>query len=153
MNNGKRRRIFIGLLALCLFLIAIIGYHMWSSLHSNATVVYGIPYIEPDKQLLCPGDVLRFHVDLSIATVPATTRVAETYCRVGIDGVCSTSMARTYWLPLLDYRQFNATITRTLPDDPFFRPGDYEFWHASTDTDTNTTVGYRVPFTIKADCD
>lgn len=152
MTNGRKRRVMMILLVLCLLLIAAIGWQIWRSLRGTFTVQYSTPIVQPQVSQLCPGDTLSYQVHVSIKTIPATGRVAENFCRAGLSGACSTSLPRTYWLPLLDYRELDAPIGKPIPVDPFFRPGDYEFWHALTDTDTNTTVGYRVPFTIKADC-
>lgn len=114
-------------------------------------VSYAITVIEPENPDVCPGDALRYPLTVDVVEIPALLSVAETWCRAGIDGVCSTSLTRSYQLPLLEYRHIETVAVRIVPQSSFFVPGQiYEFWHAAANSDT---TGYIVrPVRIRTDC-
>lgn len=115
-------------------------------------VTYGIEIITPLNPDVCPGDTLRYPVTVDVVEIPTVLSVVETWCETGVNGMCSTTLSRSYQLPLLEYRHVEAIAARVVPITPFIRPGEtYEFWHAAVD---GSTTGYRVkPIRIRVDCD
>lgn len=142
-----RRRVIV-VLAIAV-LILVLGFVNMAQDIAARPVTYSITTITPLNPDVCPGETLRYPVTVEIVEIPSILTVVETWCKTGSDGVCSTSLARTYQLPLLDYRYIETIATRLVPVTPFISPGEeYELWHAADGT------GYIVtPIKIRTDCD
>lgn len=151
-----KRKGALTLLVLLVLLLAWLIYGMISDLRSQP-VTYHIQYTQPVMRYLCPGDTLRYEVQVEVAEVPAALTVVESWCQVGSGGVCDQATTREYRLGVLRPRQVYALANRSVPETDFLVPGDdYEFWHTTTTvTNRGTTVsGYAVgPVTIRNDCD
>lgn len=145
----KRKRLQVyALLAVCLTII-IAGFLSMARDIAARPVAYGVERITPLVTDLCPGDVMEYPLTVDVLDVPAVVTIAEAWCQVGPNGVCATSLARSYTVPLLDYRHIETIARREVPRSPFFVPGDeYEFWHGAQG-DGGYIVG---PFAIRTDC-
>jgi len=159
MTNGKRRRLSLLILALCLIVIASVLVQIWFSLASARQTVgfAGIEIIAPIESKLCPGDTLRFPVvaDVPSGNLPDQIELAESWCKVGPTGACwgvqpAALKDGAKRLPLVKPKHIISPSTpRIVPT--WLTPGEYEFWHTAMDKD-GTVVGYSVePITIK-DC-
>lgn len=87
-RNGTHRRRMIALLVVTLALLAWLVWGMIGDLRSQP-VTYHIQYAQPVMRYLCPGDTLRYEVNVEVADVPAALTVVESWCEVGIGGVCN----------------------------------------------------------------
>lgn len=106
--------------------------------------------IPPVESELCPGDNLTYSVVVEIAHFPGVATISENWCRAGVSGPCSNTLAKTRDIPLAAYRQIAGTPSVPIPVSPFFnRPGPYEYWHVAVNGKAD---GYIVPFTIREDC-
>lgn len=150
-RRNKRRVAMIVMAAAALAL----GILIWQMAVSIATqpVTFGsgiqlIRPIEPPAAGYCPGDSMTYPVVVSIHQVPTMAHVAETWCRSGPEGLCLTSVAIDYWLPLLDYREIQGTAVRRIPES--LGPGTWELWHGVSN---GIVTGYIVrPVEVRA-CD
>lgn len=144
---NKRLQVYL-LLAVCLMII-VGGFLAMARDIAARPVSYGVDRIAPLEPVLCPGDTLTYPVSVSVTDVPNVVTIAETWCKTGVDGVCSTALARSYTLPLMDYRKIETVAQREIPHSVFFVPGEtYELWHA-IEGDGGYIVG---PVTIRTDC-
>ena len=144
---NKRLQVYL-LLAVCLMII-VGGFLAMARDIAARPVSYGVDRIAPLEPVLCPGDTLTYPVSVSVTDVPNVVTIAETWCKTGVDGVCSTALARSYTLPLMDYRKIETVAQREIPHSVFFVPGEtYEFWHGAVG-DGGYIVG---PFEIGAAC-
>lgn len=148
MKHVRRRGLVV--LAVSLIVLAIGLVSMAQDIAAKP-VAYGIETITPLNPDVCPGDVLRYPVVIDVVEIPTVLSVVETWCQTGVNGMCSTSLSRSYQLPLLEYRHVETIAVRPVPVTPFIRPGEtYEFWHAAVN---GSTTGYRVVgIRIKTDC-
>lgn len=143
----KRRQIYM-VLAVCLMVI-VVGFLAMARDIAARPVSYGVDRIAPLEAVLCPGDTLTYPVSVSVIGVPGVVTIAETWCRTGTDGVCSMSLAKSYTIPLMDYRKIDSIARREIPHSAFFVQGEeYEFWHGA-EGDGGYIVG---PFEIGAAC-
>lgn len=154
-RNGHRQRMLM-LLVATLTLLAWLIWGMIVDLRSRP-LSYHIQYTQPVNSFLCPGDTLRYEVQIEVSKVPAALTIVESWCEVRTGGVCNQETTRAYQLGVLRPRQVYTLANRTVPDTPFFRvPGrELEFWHTTTTT-TNAGVsvtGYSVgPIVIRDNC-
>lgn len=139
--------------------LALLAWLIWGMIVDlrNQPLSYHIQYTQPVNSFLCPGDTLRYEVDVEVVEVPAALTIVESWCEEKTGGVCNAETTREYHLGVLQQRQVYALANRTMPDTPFFRvPGrQLEFWHTTT-TVTNAGVsvsGYVVgPIVIRDNC-
>lgn len=138
MTSHRHRRRMIVLLVVSLALLTWLVWGMVTDLRSRP-VSYRVQHIEPVNQFLCPGDVLRYEVELVVTQVPAILHVVESWCVAGPQGVCMTPPSAEYNLPLLTPRNLYAIASRTMPESRLFTAGaQVEFHHASSDGKTTT---------------
>lgn len=156
MINGKRRRMSLFLLGLCLVLIAAIGFQMAKGIGATreaSTVTYGVAEIVPAEREVCPGGVIHYPVSVVVTVdhLPTQAEIAEAWCKIGLLGTCygvqpGGMEPQAKRLPLLRPKNIESIAVRNVP--PNLSPGEWEFWHSSADT-TGETVGYIVgPITI-----
>lgn len=155
MTNGKRRRVSLLILALCLLVIVAIGWQMWYSLRQS-TVSYGVDIITPVEKTVCIGGVIRFPVDVTVPpdTLPNQAEIAESWCMAGITGPCwgvqpSVLKDGSKRLPLLKEKRIVGIAVRQVP--PWVTPGLWEFWHTSVDIHGNIEAYSVEPVTV-LDC-
>lgn len=150
MSSRKRQRALL----LLVVSLALLGWLVWGMVADlrRAPVAYKVQSIAPVESYLCPGDQLRYPVELEVSEVPIILTIVESWCRAGPDGVCSQATTVEYQVPVLRPRTIDTMAVRTVPDAPFFRPGDkIEYQHATTDG--KTVTGYVVePIVIRNDC-
>jgi hypothetical protein len=147
------------MLALLAATLALLGWLIWGMATdlSSQPLSYHIQYAQPVNSYLCPGDTLRYEVQVEVSDVPAALTIVESWCEAKLDGVCNQATTREYDLGALRPRQVYALANRIVPDSEFFRvPGrELEFWHTTTTT-TNAGVsvtGYVVgPIIIRNNC-
>lgn len=151
-RNGRHRRHMLILLAATLGLLVWLIYGMVVDLRSTP-VSYRVTTIAPVNPYLCPGDQLRYEVQLDVVNVPVVLSIVESWCQAGADGVCATSKNTVAQQPILTERHVDTIAGRTVPETPFFRAGhEYEFWHATTAG--GVTTGYIVrPIIIRDNCE
>ena len=152
MTKHRHRRRMILLLVVTLALLAWLVWGMVTDLRSRP-VNYLVERTQPVNPYLCPGDTLRYEVDLTVTNTPVILEITEAWCRSGSGGICSRALTTTYQVPILEPRSVYTIASRIMPESDFFRPGDeVEFWHATTDG--KTTTGYIVgPVTVRENCE
>jgi hypothetical protein len=145
----------IALLVATIALLAWLVYGMMVDL-ANQPLAYNIEYVTPVNPYLCPGDDLRYEVDLSVGEVPVALTIVESWCQSKSDGVCNGATTREYRLGVLRPRRLWTLASRTMPALPF-KPGEeLEFWHTTTaQTNSGTSVtGYIVgPIYMRENCE
>ena len=150
MRNHKRQRATL----LLVVSLALLGWLVWGMVSDlrSAPVSYKVQSIAPVNSFLCPGNQLRYPLVLEVRNTPVILTIVESWCRAGPDGVCSQATTVEYQVPVLRPRTIDTMAVRTVPDAPFFRPGDrIEYQHATTDG--KTVTGYVVePIVISNDC-
>lgn len=112
---------------------------------------------QPVNSYLCPGDTLRYEVQVQVVEVPTSLVVVESWCEADAGGVCNQATTREYRLGVLRPRQVYTLANRIMPDTDFFKAGrKYEFWHTTTAA-TNHGVevsGYVVgPVIVRENCE
>jgi hypothetical protein len=110
-------------------------------------VEYGATVIAPEQAEYCPGDAMRYPVNVRVlgADLPVIWHVVEAWQREG--GVVLQSTAVSYEIPLVRPLDVSATAARFVPD---LAPGVYWLNHVAQNGETTAyTVG---PVTVKADC-
>jgi hypothetical protein len=149
MTNGKRRRLSLLILALCLVVIASVLVQLWFSLRNNV-VNYGATILSATPAAVCPGDTFTYHVSVVIEDGNSVSRVTEGWCRA--DGICPrVQQQEPYYINFVTGITVNTTATRIAPDT--LTPGNWELRHCNeTHSSGKITVAcYAVPITIK-DC-
>lgn len=150
MTNGKRRRMYTLILALCLLLIVAIGWQMWNSLQQTRAIDYGARILTASPAEVCPGDKFTYPIDITIATVPAVSRITEGWCRA--DGICPLTLQNSpYYVNFVEPYEVAATATRTVPAG--LTPGAWQLRHCN-ETHASGIVDvtcYAVNVTVK-DC-
>lgn len=151
MRNPKRQRATL----LLVVSLALLGWLVWGMVVDlrRRPVVYPVQVIAPNNPYLCPGDTLRYPVEVVTGGEPAILTVVEAWCRAGPAGVCSRDTTVEYKVPVLSARDIETLASRVMPASPFFRAGDeIEFHHATTDG--KTTTGYIVkPIVVRDHCE
>lgn len=137
-----------GVGALAALLMALIGVLLYLIITASPPriVEYGSTIIEPDRAGYCPGETMRYPVEIKVnaADLPVILRVVEAWERS--DGIVLQSTAVVYEMPLVRPVNLKATASRTIPD---LRPGVYWLNHVSENGETKAyTVG---PVTV-LDC-
>lgn len=153
MTNGKRRRMFMALLAFCLLLIVAIGWQMWTSLRSSTLLEYRDRYPLATPSELCPGETFIYPVRIDINQGDSVSRITENWCRVS-DGICPDKYDREPppYKGFVDPAHVEADATRMVPAD--MTPGVWQFRHCNeTHSDGLIDVTcYGVTVTVK-DCE
>ena len=148
-GNGYRKRHRRRMLVVLVALLAMLAWLIWGmavDLRSQP-LTYHIRRAQPVNAYLCPGETLRYEVELSVVDVPASLDVVESWCEAKPDGVCNRATTSEYRLGALAPRQVYTLASRVLPLTDFFQAGErYELWHTTTIvTNAGTTVdGYVV---------
>jgi hypothetical protein len=117
-------------------------------------VNYPITIIKPVENEVCLGGVLRFPVtvDVQADELPNQITPAESWCKAGRAGACravkpANMDENTQDQPLVKPRHIETVARRAVPAT--LAPGEYEFWHTTTDAHGNV-VGYSVePIIVK----
>ena len=151
MTNGKRRRMMIVILALCLLVIVGIGLQLWTSLRSDRAIDYGARTLTPTPAELCPGDAFTFPVSIDINQGDSVSRITEGWCRAS-DGICSrTFQLEPYYVNFVEPYSVSVTATRTIPSE--LAPGEWELRHCNT-TEASGIIDvtcWMIPVTV-LDC-
>ena len=150
MTNGKRKRFYSIVLAVCLLVIAGIGWQMWFSLRNQRAIDYANRRITPEPQAACAGDVFTYPVDITVTRGNSVSMVTEGWCRE--DGICPTALQQPpVYFNFIESYSVSATATRTVPDN--LTPGDWELRHCNETHSTNAidVTCYVVPVTV-LDC-
>ena len=148
MTNGKRRRVMLALLALCLLVIVGIGLQLWTSLRENPIASYGETVVYPEVYDLCPGDPLVFEQRIHVSETAAID-ISRDWCVR--DGVCALDSHQFWENVILTPMDFSGTVTRTVPYSPLFQPGgEYEMRSGTENGKLDILI---VPFRIREDCE
>lgn len=128
MTNGKRRRMFVVLLAFCLLLIVAIGWQMWMSLRQDRAIDYGERIMTSAPSELCPGDTFSYPITIDVAQSNSISRITEGWCRS--DGICPrTLQVEPYYVNFVTPYSVSVTATRTAP--AALMPGDWQLRHCN----------------------
>lgn len=125
-----------------LFLLAGLVWSMLAQINS-ANVQYTKVVIQPEVSQLCPGDTLKWHVDL-VVHEDAVITIVESWCHPG--SACQSRYSTRWDNVAMAGNKYHGPSERAVPNLP---PGDWELRHASIN---GRLAIYTVPFTIKADC-
>ena len=85
-GNGKtqlHRRRMIALLIASLALLGWLICGMVTDLRSRP-VSYLVQHIQPVNPYLCPGDALRYEVQVTVTQVPVILEITESWCKAGL---------------------------------------------------------------------
>lgn len=147
MTNGKRRRLSLVLLALCLVVIASIMVQIWLSLRQNA-VRYGATLLPATPAAVCAGEPFTYPVRIVVDNGDSVSRVTEGWCRA--DGICPRLFQEPpYYVNFVAGITVETTAKRTTPST--LTPGQWELRHCNETHSSGriTVVCYAVPLTIK----
>ena len=147
--NGKRRRLSLILLALCLVVIASGMVQMWLNIRQDA-VRYGGTLLPATPAAVCPGDPFSYPISIVVRDGSSVSRVTEGWCRS--DGICPRMLQQPpFYINFVTGIKVETTALRTAPDT--LTPGEWELRHCNEAHSSNqiTVVCYAVPITIK-DC-
>lgn len=127
-------------------LMAIIGLLLYAVLTASPAQVveYGATIIAPERGEYCPGEIMRYPVQVSVGAsdLPVIWRITEAWQRDS--GVIVTETARSWELPIVRPLDVQATATRTVPA---LAPGMYWLNHVAQNGETTAyTVG---PVTVR----
>lgn len=149
MTNGKRRRISLFLLGLCLVLIGSIGWQMWRGVQSNRVIEYGGDVIiQPVPSEVCPGETFVYHQSIHVEKT-AMVDIAREWCNRGF--TCNLELHQSWQNVILTPLDFSGLVTRTVPISPFFKPGGlYEFRSGVHNGSLSVQI---VEFSIRDDCE
>lgn len=150
-KNGKRRRMSLFLLGLCLVLIAMIGWQMWNGVRANrraaASYTTGM-IVQPVKSNLCPGEELQYQQSIRIDTM-AMVDISREWCKR--DGTCDLSLHQSWTNVIVVPQDVSALVSRVVPPSTQWKPGgSYEF--RSGIHNGKLSVQF-VPFSIREDCE
>ena len=148
MTNGKRRRLSLFLLGLCLVLIAAIGWQMWHGVSTNRVIEYvGPAQIEITPSALCPGETFTYQQSIHVEKTAMVT-ISRDWCNRGF--TCSLDLHESWPNVVLTPLTFSGPVTRTVPVSPLFKPGGlYEFRSGVKNGQLSVQI---VPFSIREDC-
>lgn len=122
-------------------LMAVIGLLLYAIVTAAPArvVEYGATIITPDRAEYCPGDAMRYPVQVTVlgSDLPVIWHIVEGWQRDG--GVVMTETTRSWELPIVRPLDVQATATRTVPD---LAPGVYWLNHVAQNGETTAyTVG------------
>jgi hypothetical protein len=151
MTNGKRRRFYLALLALCLLLIVGIGAQIWYSLRTDRAITYRERLLTATPAELCPGESFSFPVSIDINQNESVSRITEGWCRAG-EGICPrTLQAEPYYVNFVASYSVSVTATRAVPAE--LTPGAWQLRHCN-ETHASGLIDvtcWQVDITVK-DC-
>ncbi len=128
MTNGKRRKVFSGLLALCLLLIAFVGWQMLYSLRQQTAVTYGPVLLTANPPAVCAGEGFTYDVTITVLQPNSVSRITEGWCRE--DGICPRTLQNEpYYVNFVLPYGVNAVAKRTVPDT--LTPGRWQLRHCN----------------------
>lgn len=151
MTNGRRRRMSVLILLLCLVLIAAVIAQMWYGMRYQRNIEYGGAILTATPAEVCPGDTFTYAVDIIVLTGNSVAQVTEGWCRA--DGICPVALQNTpYFLNFAEPFEISATARRTVPDG--LSPGEWELRHCNETRSTGQidVQCYAVPVVVK-DCE
>lgn len=129
MTNGKRRRVMLALLALCLLLVVAIGVQLWNSLRTDQAVEYSARFLTATPATVCPGDKFTFPVSIDINQGDSVARITEGWCRA-TDGICPNTLQNVpYYVNFTTPYSVTVMATRTAPES--LTPGPWELRHCN----------------------
>ena len=149
MTNGKRRRLSLLILALCLIVIAGILVQIWFSLRKEG-IRYGETILPATPAAVCQGEAFTYPVRIVVDAGNSVSRVTEGWCRA--DGICPRAQSiPPYYVNFVAGITVETTATRIAPDT--LTPGEWELRHCNETHSSGRidVVCYAVPLTIK-DC-
>ena len=149
MTNGKRRRLSLILLGLCLAFIAAIGWQMWHGVQANRVIEYGGPSVlQANPPALCPGESFIYEQIIHVEKA-AMVDISREWCNRGY--TCSLDLHQSWSNVLLTPLDFSGQVTRTVPVSPLFKPGGlYEFRSGVKNGELSVQI---VEFSIRDDCE
>ena len=149
MTNGKRRRMSAYLLALCLVLIASIGFQMFRGVKANRIIEYSGPIVmQPVPSELCPGESFTYYQSIHVAKTAMVT-ISRDWCNRGF--TCHLELHQNWSDVVLTPLDFSGPVTRTVPISPFFKPGGlYEFRSGVRNGELSVQI---LEFSIREDCE
>ena len=149
MVNGKRRRLSLALLGLCLVMIAAIGWQMWHGVQANRVIEYGGQSVmQATPYALCPGESFTYRQEIHVEQA-AMVDISREWCNRGF--TCSLDLHQSWSNVLLTPLKFTGPVTRTVPVSPLFKPGGlYEFRSGVKNGELSVQI---VEFSIRDDCE
>lgn len=121
----------VGLLIAALMVtMALLLYAILMDTQRRAVVVsYGSAVYAPDREMYCPGEEMRFPVQVEVTAneLPTIAHVVEAWRR-DKDGLTLQTTTRVYELPLVRPIEIRTTALRLIPD---LSAGVYWFDHVS----------------------
>jgi len=118
-------------------------------------VSYGVPVVTPIETMVCPGPrALSYPVTVIVneERIPDQGRIAESWCQVGLTGICVPIPPQGEEdTPLLSPKYLERIAFRDVP--AWLQPGvEYEFQHSVANA-AGDVVGYIVrPIMVREDC-
>lgn len=116
-----------------------------------------VVWIEPETDVLCPGDVLRYNVDISLAPAngQAVVEIVEGWCLPG-QGCPRAFQATPFMANNFEAVDFSTGAVREVPALP---AGVWEYRHSNITKSENdqgvaveTMSGYRLEVTVPSHC-
>lgn len=151
MSNGKRKRMYLALLALCLLLIVWIGAQIWHSLRTDRAIDYSSRIIPATPAELCPGAMFTFPVYIDINQGQSISRITEGWCRG--DGICPRLLQQEpYTINFVSPYSVSVNASRTVPAE--LTPGEWQLRHCN-ETHASGIIDvtcWQVEITVKS-CD
>ena len=148
MTNGKRRRISLVMLALCLVVIAGVVVQLWYGVRYNRNIQYGTPeIIEAVPYALCPGEQFTYQQSIHIRETAMVT-ISREWCNRGF--TCDLGLHESWHNVVLTPLDFTGPVTRTVPASALWKPGGlFEFRSGVKNGDLSVQI---VTFSIREDC-
>lgn len=154
-GNGKTQLHRRQMIVLLIASLALLGWLVWGMVTDlrSRPVSYLVQRIQPVNPYRCPGDALRYEVQVTVTQVPVILEITESWCKAGLGGICSRALTTTYSVPVLDPRSVYAIANRIVPESDFFHAGDV-VWFTHATSDHKNVTGYMVgPVTIRNNCE
>lgn len=128
MTNGKRRRAFVVLLALCLLLVAAVGWQMFHSLRQQTAVEYAARLLTANPAAVCAGETFSYDVQINVLQPNSVSRITEGWCRE--DGICPRSLQiAPYYVNFIVPYEVSTVAVRTTPET--LTPGRWQLRHCN----------------------
>lgn len=149
MIKSKRRRLSLLLLALCLVLMAVIGFQLSNGVQANRVIEYGGPVVlQANPSALCPGEAFSYHQSIHVEKT-AMVDISRDWCNRGF--TCDLSVHQSWQNVLLTPLEFSGPVTRTVPASTLWKPsGLYEFRSGVKNGALSLQI---VEFSIREDCE
>jgi hypothetical protein len=150
-KSGKRRRMSLFMLGLCMVLIGVIGWQMRNGIQSSrrSAAAYATDLIvQPVKADLCPGEVLQYQQSIHIETT-AMVDISREWCKR--NGTCDLELHQSWTNAIVVPQDISSLVSRVVPPSTQWKPGGlYEF--RSGIHNGKLSVQF-VPFSIREDCE